>query len=391
MERFRLTALENHPDSESQFDQIAELGSELNVNFLELYSLYQIAAILSEKIEIDAAFDVVARLLDETFQIEKYALFLVDQQSQELTLKNVSGFNVNKQLRKAVALDEGVFEEAFRDGKPVLLEDLGATNGQFRSSQLVREKNGSFLCIPLLSPTTEEPLGALNLYRSAKNAFSKSESQTFSRLAVQFSRVLDQIIIYQQVCELTFTDELTQIYNRRYFNQRFEREMVRAQRYKRPLSVLMVDIDHFKSFNDTHGHFAGDEVLKTVAKTLEESLRKADIIARFGGEEFVIILPEINKKKALGVAEKLRRAVEQIEFDLAYSQPLGKITVSLGLASFPEISSSGADLLKKADAALYKAKANGRNCVVAAPAPKVLAQQKAELDFQLIGAPLSPA
>jgi diguanylate cyclase (GGDEF)-like protein len=135
------------------------------------------------------------------------------------------------------------------------------------------------------------------------------------------------------------------------------------------MSAIMIDIDHFKTFNDNHGHLMGDRVLQSVADLLERSIRKADLLARFGGEEFVILLPEIDKERGRKVAEKLRRAVERAEFPKEETQPLGKITISLGLASFPEDSSRAPDLLDRADRALYTAKTLGRNqAAVAQPA-----------------------
>jgi diguanylate cyclase (GGDEF)-like protein len=131
----------------------------------------------------------------------------------------------------------------------------------------------------------------------------------------------------------------------------------------------MIDIDHFKTFNDNHGHLMGDRVLQSVADLLERSIRKADILARFGGEEFVILLPEIDKERGRKVAEKLRRVVERADFPKGETQPLGRITISLGLASFPEDSGHAPELLERADRALYIAKTLGRNQVaVAQPA-----------------------
>ena len=141
---------------------------------------------------------------------------------------------------------------------------------------------------------------------------------------------------------------------------------MRAARYQRPLSVIMLDLDHFKKFNDTHGHLLGDRVLRMAAQVLDENIRKADILARYGGEEFVIILPEIDKAHGRQVAEKLRRAIESATFPKAENQPFGCLTASVGLASFPEDALDGSALLALADQALYEAKARGRNQVVVA-------------------------
>lgn len=138
----------------------------------------------------------------------------------------------------------------------------------------------------------------------------------------------------------------------------------RAQRYERTISLLMVDIDHFKKYNDILGHMAGDEALRQVATTLEKNLRRADVVCRFGGEEFVVILPEIGSKAASWVAEKLRDAVLAVHFPGEEKLPHKNLTISIGVASFPENGQSSEEVLLQADKALYRAKDLGRNRVI---------------------------
>jgi len=208
------------------------------------------------------------------------------------------------------------------------------------------------------------PLGVLSLYRNKKNGFTKEERLFFKQIALEIAKVLDKVLLFQHTKELSITDDLTGLYNRRYFNQRFDREVLRAKRYRRPLSILMVDIDYFKNYNDINGHLLGDDVLRKVAYLVESNLRKADIVARYGGEEFVILLPEIDKVHADQVAEKLRRTIELRHFPKEQFQPNKNLTISLGLATLPDDSTNSRELLEFADRALYRAKAEGRNRVV---------------------------
>ena len=166
-------------------------------------------------------------------------------------------------------------------------------------------------------------------------------------------------------------EPLTGLYNRRHFTERLSAELSAAQRHGRPLALLLVDVDHFKRVNDEHGHLAGDEVLKTVANVLQGVVRKEDVLARFGGEEFVVLARETPLSGAKTLAERLRRAVEQARTpfegkDLAVTVSIG-VTVSFGLTRF-EPGRTEQQLLAAADRALYRAKQNGRNTVVAAPA-----------------------
>lgn len=339
----------------------SEIGSRLNLKLLELYCLYQITAILSEKMDIEATTKVAKRIFQTTFPLDHYALFLIDEHGQELIAKNWYGLRRMSQSKTRYALNEGVFGAALQARKYIYIENLSQARKEFSVYPQLNGRKGSFLCLPLLSDTTDEPLGTINLYRKEVKGFTAQERRLFEKLSQQVARVLDKVLLYHQTRELSVTDDLTKISNRRYFNQRYEREIQRCQRYNRALSVIMIDIDHFKNFNDAHGHLKGDVVLRKVAQILERNLRKADLIARFGGEEFIVMLPEIDQAHAQKVAEKLRTAIESYPFQNGHTQPLGKITISLGLASYPEDALQAGTLLEAADSMLYLAKSMGRN------------------------------
>jgi diguanylate cyclase (GGDEF)-like protein len=165
--------------------------------------------------------------------------------------------------------------------------------------------------------------------------------------------------------ELSRTDGLTQLYNHKFFHQLLATEISRAQRYGGQLSLLMIDVDHFKAYNDGNGHPMGDAALQKVAWILSETSRDVDSVSRYGGEEFAIITPETPKAGALELAERLRRRIEEADFQKAEVMPGGKFTISIGVASFPEDASTKAELIEKADQALYLAKTGGRNRVEA--------------------------
>lgn len=167
----------------------------------------------------------------------------------------------------------------------------------------------------------------------------------------------------QHWLRLSASDALTGLMNRGFFDQRVEEEFLRARRYRRPLAVAMIDIDHFKLFNDTYGHAAGDDVLRLVAQKISEGLRRTDVVARYGGEELAVILPETDRESAAQKAELLRRAVEAARIAVRKAHgPVG-VTISVGVASFPADGEVVTDVLEKADARLYSAKQKGRNRV----------------------------
>lgn len=177
----------------------------------------------------------------------------------------------------------------------------------------------------------------------------------------QLNLCLERIDLYKKLQEVSIHDYLTQTYNRRYFMERFHEEFERARKFTFNLSFLMVDIDNFKSLNDTYGHITGDVVLREIGYILKESVREIDFVARFGGEEFSIILTETSKRDAVLVAKRIVKKVASSK--LKAFDELIKATVSIGVASYPENTSKADMLIETADKALYKAKYSGRNMV----------------------------
>lgn len=189
-------------------------------------------------------------------------------------------------------------------------------------------------------------------------------SDEIGKLTQAFNSMIRKIREAQQkLVTQTITDQLTGLYNFRYFQEYLNDEISRATRYKHNFAILIIDIDHFKHYNDTQGHPLGNIILKEVSSILRESLHREDFIARYGGEEFVVILPETDINGAKAAGERLRNAIEQSSFPGEKDQPSGKLTISIGGAIFPRDSAAGKALIEKADKALYQAKSKGRNKV----------------------------
>ncbi len=182
-------------------------------------------------------------------------------------------------------------------------------------------------------------------------------------LTHQFALALRRIKLYEQVENLALTDSLTQVHTRRYFMERFEEELKRAHKRKMQLSYLLIDVDHFKSFNDQYGHLTGDQILQQIGVRIKENIREIDIAGRYGGEEFCVVLPDTGSDGAQFVAERIRSATADRPIR-AYDNDL-TITISIGVATFPKDAKEPQELTEKADAALYRAKEAGRNKVVA--------------------------
>ena len=197
----------------------------------------------------------------------------------------------------------------------------------------------------------------------AYKGLAESDEEAFTVFAHQLALALRRICLYNEVENLAITDSLTRMNTRRHLTARFEEEFSRAKLRDLPLSVLMIDVDHFKSINDQHGHLAGDAALREIARLIAYHIREIDIAGRYGGEEFCVILPDTDKQGAMVVAERIRFSIAQ-ERIKAYDTTLS-VTVSTGVATFPEDAVQIDELLDKSDWALYRAKKSGRDRVVA--------------------------
>ncbi len=176
----------------------------------------------------------------------------------------------------------------------------------------------------------------------------------------------------QKLEELSITDEMTKLYNFRHFKKSLEAEHARASRYSSRYSVVFCDMDNFKHYNDRNGHPAGDDLLRSFAKVLKSSVRSVDLVARYGGEEFVVLCPETDQEGARELAERIRETVATTVFPFGEFQPLGKISISMGVASFPEDGALSQDVLEAADQGVYYSKKNGRNQVTSTTSLKKL-------------------
>jgi diguanylate cyclase (GGDEF)-like protein len=201
-----------------------------------------------------------------------------------------------------------------------------------------------------------------NLFSHRK--LKKSDVESLLNFATQAGLVMEYARLHDRVKTLSVTDELTGLFNRRYFDQNIPRELLRCQRYERECSLLYVDMDHFKHVNDTYGHAAGDEVLKFVALMLRGAVRNIDTIYRLGGDEFAIVLPETGPRDAIGVAQRLVYRLASTPPPLEVMKKAGEsVTLSVGLASYPKDGLNSDELMAKADSYLYRAKSSGRNRV----------------------------
>jgi diguanylate cyclase (GGDEF)-like protein len=311
----------------------------------------------------DTLYESIVELSSQLMDAEKVSLMLPQEEQQELSITAVKGINkwIAKNIR--VKIGEGVAGRVYQDGKAMMVSDI---QSNLSTAKKPNYRTGSFVSIPL--KIGDESIGVLNLADKISGEVFSEEDMMFLRYFASYASIAIKGSQYYRKSEelrtLSVTDPLTGLFNRRYFNDRLYEELERGVRYDYVFSLAIFDIDDFKLFNDTEGHLAGDEVLKAVAEISKESLRSIDIISRFGGEEFSIIMPQTNKEEALLVSERVRKNIIDLLPVSWKVFPHDRITVSVGLATFPTDGKDAKTLIRNVDKALYRAKLTGKNRTV---------------------------
>jgi diguanylate cyclase (GGDEF)-like protein len=320
---------------------------------------------LNEVKEPEELYETIMDMSVQLAHAERGSLMLMENGNAYLTIKAAKGINKKLLKEMKIKVGEGVAGRVFGEGIPLIVYDI-EKDERILFPRKPSYKTGSFISIPL--KLGEKTIGVLNLSDKLKGeAFSEEDMTLLSSFASYASIALERSMYYSLVGhlkELSITDSLTGLFNKRYFEERFFEELQRSERHNLSFSLAMLDIDDFKLFNDTEGHLSGDEILKNIANIAKESTRIIDIIARFGGEEFAIIMPQTEKDEAFFVAERIRKSVrEQLSHTWKYF-PKEHITVTVGVATFPSDGEDMKNLIRNADRALYTGKKEGKDRTV---------------------------
>lgn len=320
-------------------------------------SLSELTALLSASLVLQ---EVAQTAVQKAFEIvgksEGALLFLVDEGEEGLSL--VSSFfgkgTPGTKSKKGDLFDHWILKQR----RPLLVQDV-QRDFRFTFEEAEKRDIGSLIATPLT--LSDRITGILRLESPRREMYTSDDLRLLSIMGDLVASTVENARLTQRTEQLARVDELTGLYVHRFFQERFQEELARAQRSRTPLSLLMADIDHFKTYNDRYGHIAGDVVLKQVAVLLKGQVEAEDTVCRYGGEEFSIILPQRNKGEALLLAEKVRKTIAESSFLLR--RETTHVTLSVGVATFPEDGLVKDELLKQVDRFLYRAKQGGRNCV----------------------------
>lgn len=333
---------------------LEKTNRRLDQNILQLYALYNISKNLSATFEMEKLLTQVVESVSQALKLHRLSVMLVDAQSKEL--KIVAGADKAGQAR--FKLGEGVYGMIAVIGIAEMMNNL-SEHPNFKPTEGLDNDISSLICAPFKG--RGRVIGLLNAYRVGGEAFDEASYELLLATASQVGVALENAMLFEETKILAITDGLTLLFNRRYFTERLNEEFERARRYKRDISLVLIDIDHFKKYNDANGHPEGDKLLKDFSMIAKKIFRSSDIISRYGGEEFVVILPETSREMAYTIAERLRKEIESTDFVGGKTQPGGRVTISLGVTSGYEGLSFADDLVKQADNLLYRAKEEGRN------------------------------
>jgi diguanylate cyclase (GGDEF)-like protein len=311
------------------------------------------------------AYTTILRHSAELLRAERGSLLLFDERSNELSVKAAVGPHSEEARNARVRVGEGVAGTALSEGRPLVVRDVATLQG-IRPAPAERSyKTRSFISYPIT--VGNRKVGVLNVTdKAGGGVYDELDLRLLDAIAPQMALALDRAEWHHKATQfqlLSITDPLTGLVNRRYLEERLAEELEQSKRRHFAMSFLMMDIDDFKAYNDRHGHPAGDLALEITAQCLKSALRSADTAARYGGEEFSILLPQTGITEAQVIAERIRRRVERTHFPHGKSQPLGAVTVSIGISAFGQGLDTAASIIYAADQALYIAKKRRKNCV----------------------------
>jgi len=334
--------------------ETAEKDNRQKRTIRELNIISELTSSLLSSLELESVLEMLLEKSKELLRAKRSAVILVDSNGDIQDFTTSMGPAQGCKIRLS-----GILRKVFIEMTPVRSDDISSLPG-FSGLPEKHPEIGSIIVVPII--LRGEVIGELIVTdKTDTTAFTHDDEDLLLMIAFQAAFAIEKARLHQDVLKMATTDGLTGLKNHRAFQERLTEEIERYKRYNHPFSLLFVDIDHFKDFNDAFGHQSGDEVLKQIARIMTGTIRENDLAARYGGEEFAIILPETTLDSATVTAERLRKNVEAHTF--RFNDEPWNVTVSVGIACFPDDGISREEIIEAADKALYFAKRSGRNKV----------------------------
>lgn len=354
------------------------LKTELRQRTKELTFFLNSAKSLTSTLELKKVLKVIVARAQQLIRCDAWVLLLVDEPSGELYIEMLRSKNEKALKSHRIKPGQGAAGWVARHSKPLLVPDLsketrfsGGIDGQ------IGAPSRSLLCVPIVNK--KKMVGVIEMVNKlGDGSFDSRDLDLLVKLVAQAAIAIERAYLYQKMADLAVTDDLTKLFNFRYLDQTLDIELRRGQRYGANVSLIFLDMDYFKLVNDRYGHLMGSRVLIEVAQILIQNLRDVDIIARYGGDEFVVVLPETSLDVTYRIAQRLKQSLREHTFLEAEGHPI-KLTASYGIASYPDHARNKKDLIRLADQAMYRAKYSGRDqiCIAEQPVAKPTPSQGA--------------
>jgi diguanylate cyclase (GGDEF)-like protein len=346
-----------------------DLLRELQRTVDELAVLNEIGKALTSSLDIGEVMHVILAKVSELLKPSNWSLLLKDQATGELYFHAAVGSGSDRLLGMRLQPGEGIAGWVAQNNQPLLVKNVHA-DPRFASrfDKASRFHTKSILCVPLTFK--DRTLGVIELVNGPNDGAFHEEDLKILGTVAEFSAIaIENARNFHKVQELTVLDDHTGLFNSRHLKRSLEQEVMRATRFGHPVSVIFFDLDYFKRVNDSHGHQAGSQVLHEIGRLLLKTLRSTDVPVRYGGDEFVILMPETSKDQAVAAARRIGAEIAHQPF-LA-DKPYGpiRLTASLGVAAFPDDARDPEALIRRADEAMYRVKADSRGGVYAAVTP----------------------
>jgi diguanylate cyclase (GGDEF)-like protein len=342
--------------------QSAALREQLTSKISSMTTMTNLSMRFCNALEMDELLEVIFEEAVKLARAERSSLMLLNEQSRELNIKLVRGSRGDVLKNCSIPLEEGLSGQVAKLGEPLLVKNLEEDSRIHRQNRS-GYKTPSFVILPLKAG--DRTIGVLNITdKNTGGVYTEDDLEMLRSLTTQAAVALERSELYLRSKELkriSITDPLTGLLNRRYFQERSLEEIDRSRRHGQPLSMIMIDVDDFKFYNDRHGHLAGDAVLKNTGNIVKSMVRNIDVVSRFGGEEFAVLSPNTGKEMALQIAERIRAGIADHMFPGEGEQPGEDLTISVGTATFPEDAAHLDELINNADKALYLSKKSGKN------------------------------
>lgn len=335
----------------------------------ELAFFINVGKLLTSTLELNKVIEIIMGNVQKLVSVEAWSLLLIDDKMDEIFYAATKGSFIPGELNDVrLKIGEGIAGIAAERGKPLIVRNVLKDK---RCSKCFRDIKGlaprDVLCVPIISK--KKTIGILELVNKKNGrVFTKNEQELMLKFADQASMAIEGANLYHKMANLAITDDLTKLFNLRHLYRVLDTEVKRCRRYNSNFSIIFLDIDTFKLVNDRHGHLIGSKTLIEVARMLVSCLRDVDIVSRYGGDEFVIVLPHTSVEMAYRIATRIHDDMKKHLFLTEDGLSL-RITASFGVAGYPDHAGDETELLKIADQAMYAAKDLGRNRIVVASNP----------------------